>query len=234
MQAIDSETDRVFLAPGEYVDSDHPAIQAEAERLTAGVGDEAERAAEIFRFAREIYYQAAPFEDLASYRASHVLAIGHGYCGAKASLFAALCRAAGLPARLGFADVTNHLAGARIRALMGTEVFAWHGYAEVRVEGRWLRVSPTFNASLCARMGVPVLEFDGRSDALHQAYDGSQVMRYERYHGLFHDVPARFFAAELPRLYPETCAAVREGRFKPPPKSEKGASRGGGAKGLGS
>lgn len=216
MRTIDSRTDNLFLAPGEYVDSDHPAIRAKAAGLTEGLRGEAERAVAIFAFARDVYYLAAPFEDLESYRASHVLAAGYGYCVAKAALFAALCRASGLAAKLAFADVTNHLAAPASHALMGSETYAWHGYAHVRVDGRWLKVSPTFNASLCRRMGVPVLAFDGRSDALHQAYDGSQVMRYERDHGLFHDVPARFLATEMPRLYPETCRAIREGRFKPP------------------
>jgi hypothetical protein len=27
-------------------------------------------------------------------------------------------------------------------------------------------------------------------------------MDYRRWHGTFHDVPARFLAAEMPRLYP--------------------------------
>lgn len=208
----------VFLAPGEYVDSHHPALRGKAQELTKGVRDPFRKARAIYYFVREIYYHAAPFENLESYRASSVLAAGHGYCVAKASVFVALCRAAGLPARLLFADVTNHLSTPRLRERMGTDLFAWHGYAEVLLRGNWVKVSPTFNASLCERLGVAPLEFDGKSDAVLQAFDagGRQFMSYDRHHGAFHDVPARFLAAEMPRLYPLASAAIRAGEFGAP------------------
>ena len=120
---------------------------------------------------------------------------------------------AGLPARLAFADVSNHLATPRTLELMGGGLFAWHGYAEVLIGETWLKASPTFDAPLCARMGVPALEFDGKRHAHLQPFDaaGRVFMRYERLHGTFHDVPARFLAAEMPRLYPRAYAAIRAG-----------------------
>src|SRR5690606_6939063 len=148
-----------------------------------------------------------------NYRASRVLTIGHGYCVAKAGLLAALARASGIPARVGFADVRNHLASGRLLAAMGTDVFAWHGVTELFVDGRWITVSPAFDTDTCRRAGVPVLRFDGRNDALLQAFDGGGHMRYERWHGTFHDVPARFLAAEMPRLYPFVASGGLD-RFK--------------------
>ena len=218
MRTIVTDTNRAYLAPAEYVDSDHPTIRARAESLSADQDTDADKARAIYYFVREIVYHAADFADLDSFRASRVLAAGYGYCVAKASLFAALCRAAGLPARLLFADVSNHIATPKSREKMGTDSYAWHGYNEVLVEHRWLKVSPTFNASLCRKLGVPPLEFDGRSDALLQAYDeaGRAFMRYDKFHGAFHDVPARFLSAEMQRLYPETCAAIRAGEFPLP------------------
>jgi transglutaminase-like putative cysteine protease len=208
-----------YLAPAGYVDSDHPLIIAQARQLRAGVsaaagaGAEtgAEMAAEmvaeagraVFYFVRDLRYRGGDFEDLEIYRASSVLAAGHGYCVGKASLCAALARAAAIPARLGFADVRNHLASPRLRAAMGTDVFAWHGYTQLFVGGRWVSVSPTFDRAACERAGVAPLEFDGKHDALLQSFDGSgATMSYVKRHGTFHDVPARFLAAEMPRLYP--------------------------------
>jgi transglutaminase-like putative cysteine protease len=204
VREIVSDPVRVYLAPAEYIDSDHPAIRAEASRLAPPGASDAERARALFYAVREIRYGYVDHNDLETCRASSVLAAQYGYCVGKASLLCALCRAAGIPARIGFADVSNHHATPRLLETMGSNVFAWHGYSELLIGGRWLRVSPTFNASLCAKFGVAPLEFDGASDALLQAYDhaGTAFMQYLRYHGHFHDVPARFMREEMARLYP--------------------------------
>jgi transglutaminase-like putative cysteine protease len=194
-----------YLAPADYVDSDHPLITARARQLCAyagaGAGPGAARA--IYYFVRDLRYEGGDFEDLEIYRASSVLAAGRGYCVGKAALCAALARAAGIPARLGFADVRNHLASPRLLAAMATDVFAWHGYAQLFLRGRWVSVSPTFDIAACERAGVAPLDFDGEHHALLQSFDGSgATMSYIKRHGVFHDVPARFLAAEMPRLYP--------------------------------
>ncbi|HEX7034516.1 MAG TPA: transglutaminase-like domain-containing protein [Pseudomonadales bacterium] len=203
----------VYLAPAEYVDSRHPAVRRQAASLTGGCASAAERARALFTFVRELPYTAPDFDDPGSFRASAVLRKGNGYCVAKASLMTALSRAAAIPARLAFADVTNHLATPRTLELMGGNRFAWHGYVELRLGGRWIKVSPTFDSATCARMGVAPLEFDGVHDAHLQPYDaaGRTLMRYERFHGTFHDVPARFLCEEMIRMYPRAHAAIRAG-----------------------
>lgn len=203
----------VYLAPAHYVDSDHPEVVARATALVAGAPSPSAAVSRIFSFVRDIAYGAPDFDRLASFRASDLLRKGRGYCVPKAAAFAALCRAVGVPARLAFADVTNHLATPRTLELMGGELFAWHGYAEVYLDGRWIKASPTFDAALCRRMGVAVLEFDGWNDAHLQPCDaaGRTFMSYDRLHGHFHDVPAKFLAAEMVRLYPRAHAAIRAG-----------------------
>lgn len=192
----------VYLAPAEYIDSDHPSITAQADELRAAAGADRDAAIAIYQFVRDLPYEGGDFEDLEIYRASSVLSAGHGYCVSKASLCAALYRAAGFPARIAFADVRNHLASPRLLQAMGTDIFAWHGYTEVLLADRWLKVSPTFDPATCQRAGVAALDFDGEHDALLQSFDGTASMRYLTHHGEFHDVPARFLAAEMPRLYP--------------------------------
>lgn len=192
----------VHLAPAEYIDSDHPSITAQAGELCAAAAADRDVAVAIYQFVRDLRYEGGDFEDLEIYRASGVLTAGHGYCVGKASLCTALYRAAGLPARIAFADVRNHLASPRLLRAMGTDIFAWHGYTEVLHTGRWVRVSPTFDLGTCLRAGVAPLDFDGEHDALLQSFDGTASMRYIRHHGEFHDVPARFLAAEMLRLYP--------------------------------
>jgi transglutaminase-like putative cysteine protease len=191
-----------YLAPGEYVDSGHPAVIAAARRLSGEAGDQREAACALYRFVREMTYEGDDFEDLDIFRASHVLAVGHGYCVSKASSCTALARAAGIPARIAFADVRSHLASPRTLRALATDTFAWHGYVEMYLDNRWVKASPTFDAATCARAGVEPLEFDGAHDALLQSFDATRTMRYVKHHGSFHDVPARFLSAEMLRLYP--------------------------------
>lgn len=193
----------MYLAPAEYIDSEHPMI-VERAGSWRGLGDPADRARGVFTFVRDIPYEADDFDVLDTFRASHVLSTGHGYCVSKAALGVALARAVGVPARIAFADVRNHLGSPRLREAMGTDIFAWHGYIEFHLSGRWVKASPTFDPATCERARVPPLDFDGVNDALLQAFDYSQAMSYVAYHGAFHDVPARFLSAEMLRLYPFT------------------------------
>jgi transglutaminase-like putative cysteine protease len=109
----------------------------------------------------------------------------------KAVLLAAACRAVDLPARLGFADVRNHLSTARMRAQMKTDVFYWHGYTSIYLGSRWIKATPAFNIELCERFDLKPLAFDGRNDAIYHPFDlqGHRHMEYLGYRGEFRDVP---------------------------------------------
>ena len=182
-----------FLQPARFVDSDHPAVIAFAREATAGAGSQFERAARLFRAVRErLRYDPYSISvEPADYVASTMLGRDRAYCIPKAVLLCAAARAAGIPARLGFADVRNHLASDKLRAAMGTDLFAYHGYVELWIDGTPVKASPAFNASLCARFGVPPLELEPGRDALLQAYDGSgrRYMEYVRERGLHLDLP---------------------------------------------
>jgi transglutaminase-like putative cysteine protease len=199
----------LFTSPAEFVDSDHPAIIAYARNLAGDEGDPAARARLLYDAVRDgvRYDPYRDFLDPETYRASAVLAAGTGYCVGKAALLAALCRVVGIPARIGLANVRNHLATPRLLATVGTDVFAYHGYAELWLGGRWLKASPTFNATLCEKLGVAPLPFDGENDALLQDFDGQGrvFMAYLADHGPFFDVPVKFLIAEMSRLYPGLC-----------------------------
>ena len=195
------------LAPTAFLDSRDPGVQEFAQTAVRGAGSEHERIRRLFAAVRdEIRYDpysvcSDPFE----YRASTVLRRGAGYCVPKAVLLAAAGRSLGIPARLGFSDVRNHLQSPRLAEVMGTDVFVFHGYAELHVDGAWRKATPAFNATLCDRFGVAPIEFDGTRDALlHQfTADGSRHMEYVRDRGVFADLPLErildAFAAAYPR-----------------------------------
>lgn len=199
----------LYLSAAEYIDSDHPAVRAKAQALADALPDPVERSRALYRAVRDgiRYDPYIDYTDRDSYRASSVLERKHAYCVGKASLYAALCRASGIPARLGLADVKNHLATPRLLETVGTDLFAYHGYVEVMPRDVWIKVTPTFNETLCRKLGVPPLEFSGADDALLQPFDGSgrAFMSYVTQHGTFFDVPAKFLIAEMKRLYPKLC-----------------------------
>jgi transglutaminase-like putative cysteine protease len=207
VEELDETRRNLFLAPGEYIDSDEAEIVAYAHSVIAAGDSESEKARALFVAVRDdIRYQ--PYIDLrdpGNYRASGVLAAREGFCIGKAALYVAACRVHGLPARIAFSDVANHLATEKLRRSMGTELFYWHGYAEVHIGGRWRKASPTFNKGLCEKCGVSPLEFDGRDDALLHAFDsaGRAFMSYVKNHGAFVDVPGKFLIAEMERRYPD-------------------------------
>jgi transglutaminase-like putative cysteine protease len=206
MTTLSATLRRLYLDPADYVDSDHPEVQLYAKPIIAGKDDPRAIVAALYRAVRDDirYDPYVDYRNPETFRASSVLAARQGYCVGKASLYAASCRIAGIPARLGFADVKNHLATPKLIEAMGSDLFAWHGYSEVYIDGEWLKATPTFNASLCQKLGVAPLDFDGRSDALLHPYDakGQAFMAYVETHGTFHDVPGKFLMREMERLYP--------------------------------
>jgi transglutaminase-like putative cysteine protease len=146
---------------------------------------------------------------------SNVLARGRGYCVAKAGVLAATARAIGIPSRLGFADVRNHLATPRLLEMMGTDVFYYHGYAELRLVDRWVKATPAFNVELCERFGVEPLEFDGRNDSVFQPYDtgGRRHMEYVNDRGTRDDMPIEELREAMAKFYPRMSFAPQGGDF---------------------
>jgi len=212
------------------VDSDHPAVIAFANQAQGG--DDREVAVALFYAVRDgVRYD--PYRlDLTpeGMRASAVLEKGYGWCVTKATLLAAACRARGIPARLGFADVRNHLSTERMRQAMGTDVFIWHGYTELWLDGAWRKATPAFNLSLCQKFNLLPLDFDGVHDSIYHPFDasGNRHMEYVRQRGSFDDLPLDRIVADFDRVYGPwlrrgTDSALGEGDFLADVARETGA-----------
>lgn len=195
-----------YLRATPLIERDAPAVRAFADRVTAGAATPTERAVRLFYAVRdEIRYDPYGVALTPEFlRATAVLERGAGFCVAKAIVLAAGARALDIPARLHFADVRNHLTTERLRAQMGTDVFAFHGYDELWLDGRWVKATPTFNRSLCDRFGVQPLEWDGRTDSLLHPFDraGQRHMEYVRDRGSHADVPLEEMRAVFAEYYP--------------------------------
>ena len=195
-----------YLGAARFIDSDHPAVIAFARENATGKTP-LERAVSLYYAARDrIRYN--PFLDFSkeeTFRASKCITSGEGFCIGKAALLAACARADGIPARVGFADVKNHLTTPALRERMGSDLFIYHGYTELLLEGRWVKATPAFDLALCDRFGVLPLEFDGREDSIFQPHDraGRRHMEYLRDRGAHADVPVADIMATFAREYPQ-------------------------------
>ncbi len=186
------------------IDADHPAVRAFAQAHASGQTAR-ERAVSLAMAVRnQIRYD--PYRlDLSppGMRGSTCLQQGYGWCVTKAVLLAAACRAVGIPARLGFADVRNHLSTERMRQTMKTDVFAWHGYTDIWLDGAWRKATPAFNLSLCEKFGLLPLDFDGVNDAIYHPFDkqGNRHMEYLLQRGTYSDLPLDAILATFHTLY---------------------------------
>ena len=206
-----------YLKPGRYVDSSHPAVGAFARQNAQGKNDREKSVSLYYAVRDRIRYN--PFLDFSkpeAFRASSVLEAGEGFCIGKAALLAACARADGIPTRVGFADVKNHLTTPALRERMGSDLFVYHGYTELLLEGRWVKATPAFNVELCRRFKVKPLEFDGREDSIFHPYDEDdrRHMEYLRERGSHADVPVaeimQAFREAYPVLYRMAGAAAKE------------------------
>jgi len=205
------------LKPTPTVDSDHPSVVAFAEASAEGARTETERAVRLYYAVRDgIRYD--PYTLLMTVpglRASTTLEAGRGWCVPKAALLAACCRAQGIPARLGYADVRNHLSTERLRQFMNTDVFYWHGYTAIQLDGKWVKATPAFNVELCEKFRIRPLEFDGTEDSIYHPFDldGRQHMEYLRFRGEYDDVPLDEMIATFVKHYSSDMVETPGGDF---------------------
>jgi len=243
------ETTGEYLRSGVYIDSHHPSVIQFSDRVAgspafpgegsapgggsapAGVGpSEAREKAVALYYAVRDEFRYDPYRiDLnpEAMKASALIARGYGFCIAKAVLLSAAARVQGIPARLGFADVKNHLTTARLRRSMGTDIFVYHGYAELLIDGKWVKATPAFNKALCERFGVTPLEFDGVHDSVFQPFDGqgNQYMEYLKDHGRHADLPLKELRLAFEEAYPRLMSkgvCDLSGRFEDDAVTDRG------------
>jgi len=201
-----------YLQAGEFIDNGHADVDAFARNITDGAADSISRAVRLYYAVRDqIAYDPYYAGEARSYfRASDCLRAKRGFCIPKAALLAASARSVDIPARVAYADVRNHLSSQKLIELLGTDLFIWHGFTELYLEGRWVKATPAFDLSLCRRFGVHPLEFDGQHDSIFQEHDHERrrFMEYVRQRGHYADVPYDTIVAEFKSMYPQWMALV--------------------------
>ena len=196
----------VYLQPTDYFDFNHPAVTAMSDALVLAHQSDVEKAIALYYGVRDgIKYNPYTFKaNSKSLRASDCLDEGQSYCIPKAVLLGALARLNGIPARLGLADVKNHLSSQALLDYLRSDVFVMHGYIELYIDGQWVKATPAFDKTLCEKMNVLPLEFNGKDDSVFHEFngEGTRHMEYMNEHGTFEDVPFDFIIRSVMTAYP--------------------------------
>lgn len=206
------QVDPAWLAPTWFIDSDDDAVARFTSKSVGDASDPTDIAVRLFYAVRD-GFRYDPYNvayDPGAFRASSVVASSSNWCVPKSVLLTAAARRSGIPARLGFADVRNHLTSEKLSARMGTDLFAWHGYSELLLGDRWFKLSTAFNIELCARFGTKALNFDGTADALMHPFDeaGNRHMEYVNQRGSFDDLPLERILADFATIYGDDVAGT--------------------------
>lgn len=195
-----------YLQPTEFLDFDRKSVREFADKNTVGAKSEKEKAVALYYAVRDGFQYNPYLIDLRreGLRASDLLTRNRGYCVEKAVLLAASLRAVGVPSRLSFYIVRNHIATEKLEKALKKNYLVFHGAAEVFLDGNWLKTTPAFNAGLCKYLNVEPLEFDGTADSIFQEYDhkGNVFMTYLHDYGAFADLPYELYLEELNKHYP--------------------------------
>lgn len=193
--------------PTEFLDYESAPVQEFIDAAVPDRGaDKRDLAVALYYAVRDDVFYEVYGADLSreGLKASHVATARQGFCLHKSVLYAACCRAVGIPARLHYGQVRNHLASDRLRKHIGGDVF-FHGLTAVHLDGKWVKATPVFNGLLCKLYGLKPLEFDGTADSLYHPFDedGRKSMEFLVDHGGFDDLPYEFVMDQMRSNHPD-------------------------------
>lgn len=192
------------LSPTAFLDFEHPSVQAYIEEFQS-LHSKKEQAINLFYKVRDGFLYDPFHLDLRheALSSSTILNKRRAWCVEKAIVLASGLRALNIPAALGYAIVENHIGVEKLTAILKSKKIVFHGYVAVFLEGTWQKITPAFDKRVCRISGVKPLDWDGKNDALFQAYENNQkFMEYHHDYGLFQDVPIDLMNAEMKKHYP--------------------------------
>ena len=196
-----------FLKETFFFDFSESNLRLKVKELVSGLNSQKEKAIKLFNFVRDKipYTMYIGFFPETNYKASVILKKGKGFCIQKAVLLTAMLRCVGIPSAIGFADIVNYKIPKEAYEFLGTNYFSYHGFTVLKLNGKWLKATPTFDRETCGKAGYPLLEFDGENDCVFPNYckDGSRFIEYKRFYGVYFEVPLRDIIDSWKILYGE-------------------------------
>ncbi len=209
-----------YLSQTFYFDYESDEVQELVKEFKNDILSPKEKAKLLYVKVRDSYRYDPYFLSFSKehFKASNLAKRKKGHCIDKSIILIACLRSLGIPARIHLAKVKNHIGVERLTEKFGTNELTPHGMVDLLLDGKWLKVSPAFNQSLCKMCNVEPLNFDGENDSIFQEYnnEGMEFMEYLEDYGYFEDVPLEFMEANAREHYPHifgTDESIKEFRL---------------------
>lgn len=192
------------LKETEFLDFKNPEMDAFVEGFESFQTDK-EIAVAVYNKVRD-HFLYDPFHlDLRpeALKASVILTKKRAWCVEKAIVMAAALRSLGIPSKLGYGIVVNHVGVLKLLQYLKRPEIVFHGFVAVYLNGNWVKATPAFDPLVCKLAKVELLNWDGESDAMFQAFQGDKkFMEYKHMYGVFDDVPVDLMNSEMKKYYP--------------------------------
>jgi len=152
-------------------------------------------------------------------KSSSIFKKKRAWCVEKAVILATCARYFGIPSRLGYAIVVNHIGTEKLTHYLKRDEIVFHGYVELLIENKWVKCTPAFDKRVCRISNVTPLDWNGEADSLFQAFEkDKKFMEYLHDYGTFDDVPVHLMNKEMKHYYPhlfENIIDIKEFSFIP-------------------
>lgn len=202
------------MEPTEFLDFLEPEFQDYIQPFKT-IQNEQERAIALYTKIRDGFLYDPFHLDLRhdALKASTIIRKKRAWCVEKAIVLAAAFRACSFPCRLGYGIVVNHIGVEKLTTFLKRKEIVFHGYVEVYIQNKWVKCTPAFDPLVCKIADVPILVWDGVTDALFHAYKGEdKFMEYIHFYGDFDDVPIKIMNDEMKKYYPHLFETVHNSK----------------------
>lgn len=204
-----------YLQETKFLDFNHPSFDQFLKDLDVADKTQKEIALLLYFFVRDYFIYDPYHLNLTEngLKASTVLNKNRAWCVEKSSVLAACARKYGIPSRLGYGIVTNHIGVEKLTSRLRREEIVFHGYVELYIDQQWVKCTPAFDERICQMIGVAPLDWDGETDSLFQEFaQGKKFMEYLHFYGDFSDVPYDLMRSEMKKYYPHLFERIYEER----------------------
>ncbi|MGB0934092.1 MAG: transglutaminase-like domain-containing protein [Lishizhenia sp.] len=136
-------------------------------------------------------------------KSSYLLTKTRAWCVEKSIIMASCARALGIPTKLGYAIVKNHIGVEKLASYLRKPEIVFHGYLELHINDQWVKCTPTFDQRVCRISKVTPLDWNAQEDSMLQEFEkDKRFMEYTHFYGTFEDVPLQLMNDEMKLHYP--------------------------------
>lgn len=194
-----------YLPPTKLLAADDPRIIAFAKEAVVNCSTDKEKAIALYYAVRDNWLYDPYNLDISreGLKVTNLFDKRRAWCVEKAAFYVACARALEIPARPGYAIVINHIGTEKLADVLQRDEIVFHGYADIFIDGKWVKCTPAFDRKICRISKATPLEFDGENDSLFQPFEGDdQFMEYVHDYGTFPDIPVEKMNEEMRKYYP--------------------------------